>query len=47
MEVSMQSKKSDESIAERIGISTNLFLEEENTLSLIRELANQFNYVEV
>ncbi len=47
MEVSMQSKKSDESIADRIGISTNLFLEEENTLSLIRELANQFNYVEV
>lgn len=32
---------------ERIGMSTNLFLEEEDTLGLIEFLANQFNYVEV
>lgn len=32
---------------ERIGMSTNLFLEEEDTLGLIEFLANQFNVVEV
>lgn len=36
-----------ESLANRIGISTNLFLEEENVDELVRYLANNFRIVEV
>lgn len=36
-----------ESLADRIGISTNLFLEEENVIGLIERLAASFKYVEV
>lgn len=43
----MEQQMKEQSIAERIGISTNLFLEEDDTLAMIRDLANQFNYVEI
>lgn len=36
-----------ENLASRIGISTNLFLEEENVEGLVRHLANKFPIVEV
>jgi len=36
-----------ENLASRIGISTNLFLEEENVEELVRHLANNFPVVEV
>lgn len=35
------------SLSDRIGMSTNLFLEEKDTLGLIEFLANQFKFVEV
>lgn len=38
---------SQSNLADRIGMSTNLFLEEKDTLGLIEYLANQFNFVEV
>lgn len=36
-----------ESVADRIGISTNLYLNEEDSVGLIRRLAGEFKYVEV
>jgi len=36
-----------ESVADRIGISTNLYLNEEDSVGLIRRLASEFRYVEV
>ena len=34
-------------LAERLGMSTNLFLDETDTLAVIEHLANEFNFVEV
>lgn len=39
--------KKGKTISDRIGISTNLFLSEPDTLGLVRYLANDFDYVDI